>query len=447
MTAPLPPLRLDYNNMFSSGDPLSHDLTPEYWQALQPDLIAAVDRFLQGGDSGEIEWFSVHENIVALDEVIAFAAQVRGQYDDVIIAGIGGSALGVKAVYQAVRDLNALLLSADERGGPRLFVVDNVDPAQVLSVSRIVNWQRTLLVVVTKSGGTLETMAGMLHFVEQLRVAFPTKWQEHIVTVTDPISGFLRRFSQELNLRSFPVPPKIGGRFSVLTAVGTLPLALAGVDVRRLLHGSATVAEQFRLQRSGHDAAKLAGLLYLMQTVCNRSQVVCMPYADHLRETAFWFRQLWAESLGKAQTRDGRPARCGSTPLFATGATDQHSQIQLYMEGPADKCVLFLEVEHSSDDTTLPKADGPLAPLAYLSGRSLGELLHIELNATRDALTDHGKPNATLVLRTLDEAAIGALFATLMITTAITGELLGVNTFDQPGVEAAKLKIQAALGS
>jgi glucose-6-phosphate isomerase len=442
-------LRFDTWNAFVTGDPLSSDLTPHDLEAIEPRLVEIARDIRRQRKQGGLAFMELHAETTLRQEIKDFAGEARERYEDIVVLGIGGSALGIRAVSQALLGLFPNMLPRNRREGPRLHVCDNVDPALIRETAALIDPDKTLLLVITKSGGTLETMAGLLYFYDLLKKRHGAGVNEHVVAITDPRKGLLRRLTAEQGWRSFPVPHKVGGRFSVFTPVGLVPLALAGVDIDGLLAGQAAIVESGFASTHPIDepAFRLSAVAYLADLVGRRNQLVCLPYGDRLRESAFWFRQLWAESLGKALRLDGSPARVGTTPVFASGATDQHSQIQLYMEGPPNKLVLFLEVENPGADLTLPEPPEALAKLAYLQGRTFGELLSIELDATRDALTEAGKPNVSLVLPELNAPNLGALFFTLMAATTVAGALYDINPFDQPGVEAAKKKIKAVLGS
>ena len=227
-----------------------------------------------------------------------------------------------------------------------------------------------------------------------------------------------------------PIPADVGGRFSVLTPVGLLPAAVAGLDIDALLAGASQCVDEVNEQGAEHPAVVGAAMHYLMDTARGRNVRVMMTYADALERLAAWFVQLWAESLGK----DGK----GSTPHGAVGTTDQHSQVQLYMEGPEDKVIEIVEVEDHPRDLTIPEAYDDLEGVGYLGGHSMAELLNVECDATRRALTEAGHPNSTIKLRATNEENLGYVFQALEVQTAIAGSLYGVNAFNQPGVEAGK---------
>lgn len=264
-------------------------------------------------------------------------------------------------------------------------------------------------------------------------------WPRHVVVTTDPEKGPLRAMAAKLGLRSLPVPPGVGGRFSVLTAVGLLPLAAAGIDIDLLLAG-ARHADTLCAQEDprANPAALHAGLLYLAMQEKNCNIHVLMPYRDGLLRFSEWYGQLWAESLGKARATDGSLVETGQTPVRALGATDQHSQVQLYVEGARDKVVTFIRVATHDGDVEIPGRDGDVEEFAFLAGHTMGGLLNMEQQATELALADAGRPTSLLTIERCDEAALGQLFHLFEVQTIIAGGLLGVDPLDQPGVEAGK---------
>jgi glucose-6-phosphate isomerase len=255
-------------------------------------------------------------------------------------------------------------------------------------------------------------------------------FQERTIATTDPEKGFLKQIAVREDLRVLPIPPDVGGRFSVLTPVGLLPAAVTGLDVDALLAGAAQCVDEVNERGAEHPAVVGAAMHYLMDTARGRNVRVMMTYADALERLAAWFVQLWAESLGK----DGK----ASTPHGAVGTTDQHSQVQLYMQGPQDKVIEIAEVENHPRDLQIPRAYEDLEGVGYLGGHTMAELLNVECDATRRALTEAGRPNCTIRLGEPNEENLGYLLQALEVQTAIAGALYGVNAFDQPGVEAGK---------
>jgi len=376
--------------------------------------------------------------------VIAFADSVKGRYDDVVVLGIGGSSLGAIALRTALLPpaWNART-SAERDGRPRLHVLDNVDPRTISGVLSIVALDRTLFVVISKSGGTIETLAQYL-VVRDRVVAAGLAVANHFAVVTDPAKGALRAIAARDGIPAFAVPPNVGGRFSVLSPVGTLPAALCGMDVEALCAGARVMRDATMGPDLEQNASGLfATLQWRAHAQAGQGMHVMMPYSDALRDVAPWFVQLWAESLGK---EDADGLHVGPTPIASVGATDQHSQVQLFMEGPADKTVTFLRLEAASDDVTIPRLEPAEKALAFLGGHTLGELLDVECRATASALARAGRPSMTITISAADAWHLGGLLMWLMQATTLAGALYRVNPLDQPGVELGKRLANRELG-
>jgi glucose-6-phosphate isomerase len=281
-----------------------------------------------------------------------------------------------------------------------------------------------------------------LYLVIRERVAQlvePDRVRGHFLFTTDPAVGALRRIAEAEGIPALPVPPNVGGRFSVLSPVGLWPAAVTGVDIGALLEGAGAMVEACATDELRKNPAGLfATLLHEADVAGGKPIHVLMPYCDRLRSLALWFQQLWAESLGKGMR--------GPTPLPAVGATDQHSQVQLFMEGPKDKVVIFVAVADVGDPVAIPSLHAEIAELGYLGGHSLGELLDAERRATAEALRQGGRPSLTLELERVDAHALGALFMLFQIATVYGGALYGVDPLDQPGVELGKRLTYGLLG-
>ena len=436
---PDPMLSIDYTNMFV-GSGVS-----------RADFAGAAVRFRQAHaavgklrDDGTLGFFALPADRALLEQSTAFAAKVHGRHDDVVVLGIGGSALGPIALRTALRPYAWNTLDAAARGGhPRLHVLDNVDPVTIAALVGRLDLARTLFVVTSKSGGTAETMAQYLVVRERLATA-GLPLAEHLVFVTDPKKGALRPIARDLGIPALDIPANVGGRFSVLSPVGILPAALAGIDVESLLVGAGDMVKRCAADELARNPAGVFAVLqWLHDQRAGRRVHVLMPYSDPLRDLAAWFVQLWAESLGKVRP-DG--ASTGPTPIPALGATDQHSQVQLFMEGPDDKTVTFVSVGDRGGDVTIPRAHQDVPELAYLGGHTLGALIDIEQRATAGALARRGRPNMTIRLDRVDAWHMGAIMTLFAIATAYAGDLYGVNAFDQPGVELGKQFAYAMLG-
>lgn len=433
-------LKLDYSNMMISPG----GITPDAWRDAPNRFKTAKSGFAKLSGSGEVGFVDLPRDKALLDQATRYAAAAKGKYDDVVILGIGGSALGPIALRTALRPSGWNMLDDKARSGfPRLQVLDNVDPDSIAAVLNRLNFKRTLFIVTSKSGGTAETMSQFLIVHERLKAA-QLDMQDHLVFVTDPKQGALRPLAQRLDVPALDIPPNIGGRFSVLTPVGTLPAALIGIDVTSLLAGAGEMARRCETDDiTKNPAGVYAMLQWLADTQLKKSIAVFMPYSDPLRDFAAWFVQLWAESLGKKR-KDGTSV--GSTPLAALGATDQHAQVQLFMEGPADKTVTFVGLRQRGTDVRIPDGFQDVKELGYLGGHSLGELIDIEQRATAGALARRGRPNMTITLDRVDAANIGELMMFLEIATAYAGQLYDIDAFNQPGVELGKQFAYAQLG-
>lgn len=426
-------IRLDLSGMLRAAVPSGPDAAA--LAALQPKLSGAAAGFDAAVKRGVLGFRELEAQAAERARVLEWARGARRGLDDVIVLGIGGSSLGALALRTALlpRDWNAR--SKEQRDGrPRLHVLDNVDPRSVGGLLDLVALERTRVVVVSKSGSTAETMSQYLLVRERLRAAGLAA-REHLAFVTDPKLGALRKLADAEGIPAFEVPANVGGRFSVLSPVGTLPAALLGMDVEQLVAGAADMRDRCAGdQLRGNPALAFAALQWRAHQDAGQGTHVLMPYSDAFRDLAPWFVQLWAESLGK-RTPDGR--NVGPTPIAAVGATDQHAQVQLFMEGPTDKTVTFVDVEEH-DDLRIPDADGTPDSLAYLRGRGFGELLRAEARATAGALAQMGRPTMTLRVSRADAWHLGGLFMFLELATIYAGELYGVDPLDQPGVELGK---------
>ncbi|MDH5589934.1 MAG: glucose-6-phosphate isomerase [Gemmatimonadota bacterium] len=444
----LPPLRVDYANLMRphveggvDAERLAGELAARFRRAHED-----VERRRSDGDMGFFDLPRAHESLRAVKEV----AEGFGQwFEDVVVLGIGGSGLGAMALREALLGPGWNERSADEREHyPRLHVVDNPDPFTLQRLLERISPAKTLFNVVSKSGSTAETMAQYLVVRERVEADVgPDRVKGHFLFTTDAEKGVLRRIAEAEQIPTLAVPGNVGGRFSVLSSVGLLPAAICGMDVDALLLGAAEMEARCRSAvLEENPAGLLATLLHAAHTEQGRAIHVFMPYADRLRATALWFQQLWAESLGKARNLAGETCHTGPTPLAASGATDQHSLLQLLMEGPHDKVVLFAAVEDHGVSVAVPRLHADLPALAYLGGHTLEELLDVERRATAEALRREGRPNATLRLPKVDAASLGQLFMLLEIATVHAGALYGVDPLDQPGVELGKILTYGLMG-
>ncbi|GIW39606.1 MAG: glucose-6-phosphate isomerase [Candidatus Binatia bacterium] len=394
--------------------------------ALRLGAIAKTLRLRR--ERGELGFWDLPYAKGARGEVERLAHELRGEAEVMVVLGIGGSALGTRTILHAVP------------GDRRVLVLDNLDPSTFGALLDELDLSRTVFDVVSKSGQTTETLAQFLVVRDRLLKTFGgVDYRRHLVVTTDPERGPLRQIARDEGLRALEIPPNVGGRFSVLSAVGLLPAAFAGLDVAELLRGAAEMEKRVREgDIRSNPAAWLAALLWAHHTRHGRRNVVFMPYSDRLRELTAWFVQLWSESLGKALDLEGRTVHFGQTPIPAVGATDQHSQLQLFTEGPDDKVFLMLRVEDHGRDFRIPVSYEDMEELAYLGGHTLGELLNMEEEATETALVAQGRPVVRISVPAVELHTLGQLFFLFEVAVTFVGGLADVDPFDQPGVEETK---------
>lgn len=439
-------LRLDYTNMMASAIGEEYGITDAELESLRPRVEELHRNIVTRRENGFYPFFDLPFNRRTSEEVLPLAEEIAGRFENVVVLGIGGSALGTIALAKALCPLYHNHLSREERGGrPRLFVLDNVDPAGFGEALDLLRPEETVFLVISKSGSTVETMCQFMIARQWVERSVGERYRDHFILITDPVSGGLRRLAESDGYRACDIQERVGGRFSVFTPVGLLPLAAIGVDIRAVLAGAKAMAERVTLPGLTENPAYLNAALQYLAYRKGLHISVMMPYSDRLRDVADWYRQMWAESLGKKHSADGEVVHVGPTPIKALGTTDQHSQVQLYVEGPFDKVVTFLIPEDFGRDLTIPPL--PAAPgLSYLEGRSLGELITSEQRATAVALTKNGRPNCTITVPAVTPETVGAIIYMFEVQTLFAGGLFGVNPLDQPGVEEGKEFTYALMG-
>lgn len=435
-------LRYDFLNMMRARVG-AEGAAPEELQALFGRLEIARRALKLRKDAGAIGFFDVPRRRPALEAMRSVLRGFDKDVDTLVTVGIGGSLLGAQAVHAALDGLEPA-----SRGPRRLkavFAGDAVDPQAIGDLIASLDWKRTALNVVSKSGDTVEPMAVFAVLRERLVKAVGRERAQERIVATTGERGTLRAIAEREGYATLPVPSDVGGRFSVFTPVGTFPLLAAGINVEELWKGAAAEDAAFWKTSPSKNVPMLyAGLQWLAYRR-GRSVSVLMPYAARLRLVGQWYRQLWAESLGKRSDRHRNRVHVGPTPVAAAGPADQHSQIQLYVEGPADKTVTFIEVDDFGPDLRVPEPWPDIEGASHVAGHSLRDLVHAERQATAEGLVDHRRPNGTLALSDLSGRSVGALLQALMTATAVAGELWDVDAFDQPGVEAGKRHLHRLL--
>jgi glucose-6-phosphate isomerase len=396
------------------------------------------------------------KNTSLADEIMERAEKLKGRYENLVVLGIGGSALGNIALQTA---LNPYMYNLDDKvrnGRPRLFVFDNVDPAQLSSFMNQLGdgLKRTLFNVISKSGRTAETAAQFLYIKEKLASECPEESPaDHIIVTTGfetnkegQFDSTLYRIAEDSKLPLLEVPKDVGGRFTVLSAVGLFGAAMCGIDIYSLLEGARDMHERVsRVDFEKNPAVVNAAINYHYYNHGKKNSVI-MPYAYALKDMADWYRQLWAESLGKAEDLDENKVFVGPTPVKALGVTDQHSQVQLYREGPNDKLFTFLQVENFGDDLVIGPAPDCAAELEYLAGKKMSTLLNSEKKATEYALIESKRPCLTVLFPELNAYTVGQFIYLYEVTTSFAGALFNIDTYNQPAVELGKEATFALMG-
>ena len=394
-----------------------------------------------------LQWMNLGYSEETVWLVKEYAAMTEGRFENILVLGIGGSALGGMAVCEALLKPYWNILTDEQRNKfPKIFFLDNIDPDQMQGLLDVLDLKKTLVNVITKSGSTAETMSQFMILKNRLQEELGDDYRKHIVATTDQTTGILRQISNEEGYKTFVIPDDVGGRFSVFSAVGLLPLALVGIDIEEIMQGVKDMDLALKNTDIRHNiAAQNALIHYLLDTQKGKNLAVMMPYSSRLKYVSDWFVQLWAESLGKNKNLDGEPVCVGPTPIKALGATDQHSQIQLYNEGPNDKLITFIRVKEFDNTLNIPKIF-EYTGIGYLGGKTINDLLNAEADATKVTLVDYQRPNVTITIDKISPYNIGQLLYMLEVQTAIAGALYNINAFNQPGVEQAKNYTYALMG-
>lgn len=442
-------ITLDINHMMTDTLGLQYGIDASQVDTLASYAKRANQALQKNRGTGWLGWMDLpyNQNEIAAD-IEKLAAEIRRDFDTFVVLGIGGSALGPIAVQQALNHLHYNELPSEKRGGPRLYVEDNIDPERMQSLLDVIDVKRTCFNVITKSGATAETMSQYLIISELLKKEVGAGWQKHIIATTDREKGNLIKLAKTEGFKLFYIPSSVGGRFSELCPVGLLPAAVCGIDIKAMLSGAADMDERCKNDEVWQNPALLEAVLqYIAMQDMDVNVQVVMPYADSLKYMADWFCQLWAESLGKNVTRKGMAVNVGQTPTKALGVTDQHSQLQLYTEGPYDKVITFLKVGAFRNESPIPHGCEAFPDVAFLGGKSLNKLIAAELTGTEYALYRSGRMSQTITLPKVNAFTIGQLLFFFQMATAYAGELFDIDAFNQPGVEESKIASYAVLGN
>ena len=429
-------VELDYTNVLDSTIGRSYGIPQIAFEKAAESSKHLVEHVQQAHESGELGFGNLPFDDAPVKDVTNFA-KLHGQRN-LLRIGIGGSALGPAALEAAL---------AKPKADRRLIVLDNIDPDFIHDTLETIDARETLVNVIAKSGVTAETMATFAIVRQWMADAIgPSEASKRFVATTDPAKGDLLAIARQEDYPVFEIPPNVGGRFSVLTPVGTLPAALLGFDVDAIMHGARDAALQARKSFNENPALVMAFIEFVLERERSKKVLVLFPYSQALWKFAFWFKQLWGESLGKKLDRRGRDVYYGQTPTAALGVTDQHSQLQLFIEGPNDKSFVFWNVKEFRHPLPIRHSFSSFDSMGYLNNKTMVDLFHAEKKATEMALTDARSPNATVIVDRINEEAMGNLMMFSQYVAAYAGEFYDINAFDQPGVEYGKKLTFAMMG-
>lgn len=424
-------VKIDYNFLFEPS--ITNGLNDEKLAISKEKVKSGLSKLLDMIENKEVGLADLISQ--DLTDIHKYVKSVKGLYNDLIVVGIGGSSLGLEALVNALLPYGYNSLSFSERGCfPRIWIADNIDPHKIHWILKHCNPSDTLVCVITKSGTTVETMSNFSLIYNWLDENI-SNVSKQIVSITDAKTGLLIKFVEEKGITNFIIPKNVGGRFSVLSPVGLLPAALLGIDIDNLLKGASSILN------IDYEQIIVLSSVYLYYLNNNYNMNILMPYSSRLEKFSEWFCQLWGESLGKKIEGN---IRLGSTPVRATGAIDQHSQMQLYKDGPNDKILTFIEIDAHEFEKKIPAQS--ITDLSYLDGLNMGDLLNIELRCTEAVLLAEGKPNLKLIIDSIDELSMGALLMLFQYVVATIGLSLSCDPFDQPGVEEGKQYAYGVLG-
>ncbi|PKK83380.1 MAG: glucose-6-phosphate isomerase [candidate division Zixibacteria bacterium HGW-Zixibacteria-1] len=439
-------IKIDLTNLFEPHLPSPHGLTRQDIEGLSGRLGEAFGKISDMRQKGDLVFLDMPYKKEAVAQVNDFVAERAGEFTDMLTIGIGGSALGSIAVFDALgHPYHNLRDVAHRENKPRLFYLDNVDPDRLNALLDILDIEKTLVNVISKSGSTVETTANFLILRKILIDRLGEKsYKRNLVLTTSLSKGEMRKIADAENIPSLSMPDNLGGRYSVLSTVGLLGAAFLGFDIEEFMAGARSMDRRFKEDDVWKNPVSLyAAAHYIADVKKSLNIFVLMPYSHALRTISDWYAQLLAESLGKV-TADGE--HVGPTPVKALGVTDQHSQLQAYVQGKIDKVITFLAVEKFKSNHRIPKAYAGYPSFEYLGGSDIADLFEAERRATELSLTKNNRPNCTIYLPQINPYALGQLFYFFEASVIVMGQLYGVNPLDQPGVEESKEYAKGLMG-
>jgi len=414
----------------------SRDFVFNATQVQQRIMSDALDAIKEEKESGRIGYYALPETSLQLIDELNIYSKTNtllkeGKIKDIVIIGIGGSSLGIKAIDS--------LLSTKNDSSLTLHFFENSDPTNISQTLNKLEKESSLFIVISKSGGTIETTSIFKTVIAHFDLDLDGMDRERVMAITDTGSS-LSQFAESYNIKQFNIPDNVGGRFSVLSAVGIIPLTLAGYDTKALLSGAGVFLERLF---AGKEVQLLEKACYYYENAETHSINVLFSYANNLENLTKWYVQLWGESLGKI---DSSGKSVGMTPIGLIGAVDQHSFLQLVIEGPKDKTVTFINIDDFENNLTIPEISlKHIEKTDFINGKTFNELINAQCDATRQSLIDNDVPTDGITLSKINEENIGAMIIYYELLTSLIGSMLKINTYDQPGVELGKTILYANL--
>ncbi len=440
-------IKIDYTHTIGNSNDNTHFLSIDDIEQIKSDILSAHNQVkAERTTAEELSFLSLptaysreygetifRDVLIEARSIIEETAKrIRSRFTDYVQIAIGGSALGAIALHNALGD--------EEKGGVRVHLTDNIDPEIIAEILATIDTEKTFISVVSKSGGTVESLSNFFVFYNELQKKIPKeKIKEHVAIMTNPEKGPLMELCRQEGFTLIPIPNSVHGRFSVLSPGGLLTAAVSGIDIDELLKGAHDIDKETEsLLFWDNPMLIYTAIHYLLNTKKGLDTIILIPYSNKLRLISDWFSQMVAESLGKENK--------GVTPIKALGVIDQHSQLQLYNEGPKNKFVMFFNVEQFREQVQIPTVFPTCTDYQYLWGNTLNDLIDSEQKATGISLYKHQVPNFSLQIPQINPYYMGQLLMLLEKVIPILGKLYHVNAFNQPGVEESKEYARAFLG-
>lgn len=441
-------LIFDYNNALSTAVGNKDGVLLKEIKSLQKKA-ESIHKELLKARKKIMGFYDLPYDKKTVQEVKKVAEKIKANFDNFVLLGIGGSALGQIALNTTFNHLYHNALPENKRKNiPKVFIIDNSDPELIHALFDVIDIKKTCFNVISKSGSTAETASAFMIVCDAIAKKCGKKAiANQIIATTDPEKGDLRKLASEEGFTTLEIPSNVGGRFSILSSSGLLFAAVIDVNVDELLSGSTLMDKWCSSPDLFKNPAYLnATIHYLANVEKHKKIAVMMPYSNALKDWADWFRQIWAESLAKKFSLTGQVVNVGQTPIKDLGATDQHSQIQLYVEGPNDKIITFLQVEKFRNDIPIPRIYKNYDSMNYLGGDKMSKLINSELLATELALKKNNRPSVKIIFPEISPFTIGQFIFMLEVQTVFSGGLYEVNPLDQPGVDEGKITTYALMG-